>query len=180
MIGAANLVPASAVALTEIIAEASLPKGLFNLVMGSVAIGNALVAYEGINAISFTGSVARPPIAAAAAATMPRLQMEMGSKNALVVMDDADTTLRFCAANAASAEPDRNAPPSRLIGHDAVHDEFVEKLVAAKGMKVGLPGEGTQIGPVVSEGQLSKPEYVVFARSEGGDILCGGDGRHAA
>ena len=178
----ANLVPASAVALTKIIAEAGLPKGLFNLVMGSGGtIGNALVAHEGIDAISFTGSVATGrQIAAAAAATMPRLQMEMGSKNALVIMDDADIDLAVsCAANGAfGGTGQKCTASSRLIVHDAVHDEFVEKLViAAKALKIGHAlAEGTQIGPVVSETQLTENlEYVALAHSEGGDILCGGD-----
>ena len=180
----ANLVPASAVALTKIIAEAGLPKGLFNLVMGSGGtIGNALVAHEGIDAISFTGSVAtgrQIAAAAAAAATMPRLQMEMGSKNALVIMDDADIDLAVsCAANGAfGGTGQKCTASSRLIVHDAVHDEFVEKLViAAKALKVGHAlTEGTQIGPVVSETQLTENlEYVALAHSEGGDILCGGD-----
>ncbi|MEK9934849.1 MAG: aldehyde dehydrogenase family protein, partial [Rhodobiaceae bacterium] len=85
----ANLVPASAVALTEIIADAGLPAGLFNLVMGSGGtIGDALVSHPAVNAITFTGSVETGRrIAASAIGNMPRLQMEMGSKNALVVMD---------------------------------------------------------------------------------------------
>ncbi len=117
----ANLVPASAVALTEIIADAGLPAGLFNLVMGAGStIGDALVSHPAIKAITFTGSVE----------------------------------------------------------HDAVHDEFVEKLVAAtKAMTVGHAlEEGTQIGPVVSEGQLAANlEYMDIARKEGGEVLCGGD-----
>lgn len=178
----ANLVPASAVALTEIIADAGLPAGLFNLVMGSGAtIGDALVSHPAVNAITFTGSVQTGRrIAAAAIGNMPRLQMEMGSKNALVVMDDADLDLAVaCAANGAfGGTGQKCTASSRLIVHDAVHDAFVEKLVAAtKALKVGHALEdGTQIGPVVSEGQLAENlDYVALAKSEGGEILCGGD-----
>ncbi len=178
----ANLVPASAVALTEIIADAGLPAGLFNLVMGSGAtIGDALVSHPAVNAITFTGSVQTGHrIAAAAIGNMPRLQMEMGSKNALVVMDDADLDLAVaCAANGAfGGTGQKCTASSRLIVHDAVHDAFVEKLVAAtKALKVGHALEdGTQIGPVVSEGQLVENlDYVALAKREGGEILCGGD-----
>ena len=131
----ANLVPASAVAVTEIIAGAGLPAGLFNLVMGSGAtIGDALVSHPAVNAITFTGSVETGRrIAAAAIGNMPRMQMEMGSKNALVVMDDTDLDLAVgCAVNGAfGGTGQKCTASSRLIVHDAVHDAFVEKLVAA-------------------------------------------------
>jgi len=178
----ANLVPASAVALTEIIAEAGLPAGLFSLVMGAGStIGDALVSHPAVKAITFTGSVETGRrIAAAAIGNMPRMQMEMGSKNALVVMDDADIDLAVaCAANGAfGGTGQKCTASSRLIVHDAVHDEFVEKLVAAaKQMVVGHAlAEGTQIGPVVSDGQLAANlEYMDIARAEGGEVLCGGE-----
>ena len=178
----ANLVPASAVALTEIIANAGLPSGLFNLVMGSGStIGDALVSHPAIKAITFTGSVETGRrIAAAAIGNMPRMQMEMGSKNALAVMDDADIDLAVaCAANGAfGGTGQKCTASSRLIVHDAVHDEFVEKLVATTSkMVVGHAlAEGTQIGPVVSETQLSENlAYMALAREEGGEVLCGGD-----
>ena len=178
----ANLVPASAVAVTEIIAGAGLPAGLFNLVMGSGAtIGDALVSHPAVNAITFTGSVETGRrIAAAAIGNMPRMQMEMGSKNALVVMDDADLDLAVaCAVNGAfGGTGQKCTASSRLIVHDAVHDAFVEKLVAAtRALTVGHALEdGTQIGPVVSAGQLAENlDYVALARREGGEILCGGD-----
>jgi aldehyde dehydrogenase (NAD+) len=125
----ANLVPASAVALTEIIADAGLPTGLFNLVMGpGGSIGDALVSHPAVNAITFTGSVETGRrIAASAIGNMPRLQMEMGSKNALVVMDDADLDLAVaCAANGAfGGTGQKCTASSRLIVHDAIHDAFV-------------------------------------------------------
>ena len=178
----ANLVPASAVALTEIIADAGLPTGLFNLVMGSGStIGDALVSHPAIKAITFTGSVETGRrIAAAAIGNMPRMQMEMGSKNALVVMDDADIDLAVaCAANGAfGGTGQKCTASSRLIVHDAIHDEFVEKLVATTSkMVVGHAlAEGTQIGPVVSETQLAENlAYMALAREESGEVLCGGD-----
>ncbi|MEC8088850.1 MAG: aldehyde dehydrogenase family protein [Pseudomonadota bacterium] len=178
----ANLVPASAVALTEIIADAGLPDGLFNLVMGSGAtIGDALVSHPAVNAITFTGSVETGRrIAAAAIGNMPRMQMEMGSKNALVVMDDADIDLAVaCAVNGAfGGTGQKCTASSRLIVHDAIHDTFVEELVAeTTRLQVGHALEdNTQIGPVVSAAQLAENlDYVALAKQEGGEILCGGE-----
>ena len=144
------------------------------------AIGDALVSHPAVNAITFTGSVETGRrIAAAAIGNMPRLQMEMGSKNALVVMDDADIDLAVaCAVNGAfGGTGQKCTASSRLIVHDAVHDMFVEKLVAeTSSLKVGHALEdGTQIGPVVSAGQLAENlDYVGLAKQEGGEILCGG------
>jgi len=108
------------------------------------------------------------------------MQMEMGSKNALVVMDDADIDLAVaCAANGAfGGSGQKCTASSRLIVHDAVHDEFVEKLVAStRNMVVGHAlADGTQIGPVVSDTQLAENlAYMDIARAEGGEVLCGGD-----
>ena len=178
----ANLVPASAVALAEIIASTDLPAGLFNLVMGAgSSIGDALVTSAAINAITFTGSVETGRrIAAGAIANMTRMQMEMGSKNALAVMDDADIDLAVaCAVNGAyGGTGQKCTASSRIIVHDAVHDQFVDKMLAAtKALQVGHAlEEGTQIGPVVSDTQLAENlDYVALAKSEGGEILCGGE-----
>ena len=178
----ANLVPASAVALAEIIASTDLPAGLFNLVMGAgSSIGDALVTSAAIDAITFTGSVETGRrIAAGAIANMTRMQMEMGSKNALAVMDDADIDLAVaCAVNGAyGGTGQKCTASSRIIVHDAVHDQFVNKMLAAtKTLQVGHAlEEGTQIGPVVSDTQLAENlDYVALAKSEGGEILCGGE-----
>ena len=178
----ANLVPASAVALAEIIASTDLPTGLFNLVMGAgSSIGDALVTSAAIDAITFTGSVETGRrIAAGAIANMTRMQMEMGSKNALAVMDDADIDLAVaCAVNGAyGGTGQKCTASSRIIVHDAVHDQFVDKMLAAtNALQVGHAlEEGTQIGPVVSDTQLAENlDYVALAKSEGGEILCGGE-----
>lgn len=178
----ANLTPASAVALTEIIARQDIPAGLFNLVTGpGRAVGQRLVESRGVDAISFTGSVpVGRGIAAAAIANMTKIQMEMGSKNPMLVMDDADLDLAVAhAANAAfGGTGQKCTAASRLIVHAAVHDAFVEKLVAAaRALKVGHALEdGTQIGPVVSEGQLSQNlDYVGVGKAGGAELLCGGE-----
>lgn len=177
----ANLVPASAVALTEIIAKQDLPAGLFNLVMGAGgSMGQRLVEHPGIDAISFTGSVpVGKGIAASAIGNLTKLQMEMGSKNALAVMDDADLELSVAAAlnGAFGGTGQKCTASSRLVVHEAIHDAFAEKLVAAAGkMKVGhaLQPE-TRMGPVVSESQFRQNlENVALAQREGGELLTGG------
>lgn len=178
----ANLVPASAVALAEIIARQALPTGLFNLVMGSGrGTGQQLVSHPGVDAISFTGSVeVGREIAVSAVSNFTKIQLEMGSKNALAVMDDADIeTAVNCALNGAfSGTGQKCTASSRLVVHEAIHDEFVERLVAgAESMVVGPAlNPDTQMGPVASAAQLdANLENVALARKEGGEILCGGE-----
>jgi len=178
----ANQTPASAVALTEIVARQDIPPGLFNLVTGpGAAVGRRLAESAGIDAISFTGSVpVGRGIAAAAIGNMTKMQMEMGSKNPMIVMDDADLDLAVAhACNAAfGGTGQKCTAASRLIVHDAVHDAFVEKLVAAaKALRVGHALEpGTQIGPVVSKAQLAQNlDYVAAGKAEGAELLCGGE-----
>ena len=177
----ANITPASAVALAEIIDRQDIPKGLFSLVMGSGrAVGQALVESPMVDAISFTGSVpVGRGIAAAAVQNFTKVQMEMGSKNALAVMDDADLDLAVTLAlgGAFGGTGQKCTASSRLVVHEAVHDAFVEKLVAgAEAMKVGHALEaGVQMGPVVSEQQLAENlAYVDLGKSEGAELACGG------
>ena len=178
----ANLTPASAVALTDIINRQDIPTGLFSLVMGAGStIGQRLVESPQVDAISFTGSVpVGKGIAAAAIQNLTKVQMEMGSKNALAVMDDADLDLAVTLAlgGAFGGTGQKCTASSRLVVHEAIHDAFVEKLVAAtKALKVGHAlEEGTQIGPVVSAQQLAENlEYVTLGQTEGAELACGGE-----
>ncbi|SHK96675.1 aldehyde dehydrogenase (NAD+) [Roseovarius marisflavi] len=177
----ANMTPASAYALTEIISRQDIPKGLFNLVMGAGgSIGQRLVESPKVNAISFTGSVpVGKGIATAAIQNLTKVQMEMGSKNALAVMEDADLDLAVTLAlgGAFGGTGQKCTASSRLVVHAGIHDAFVEKLVAgAEAMKVGHAfEEGTQLGPVVSETQLNENlAYVDLGKSEGAELACGG------
>jgi len=176
----ANLTPASAVAFAEIIDRQNLPAGLFNLVMGGgSSIGQQLVESSSVDAISFTGSVPVGRGIAAAAQNFTKVQLEMGSKNALAVMDDCDLDLAVsCALNGAfGGTGQKCTASSRLVVHENIHDAFVEKLVAgAKALRVGHAlEEGTQIGPVVSEEQLSANlDYISAGNAEGAELLCGG------
>ncbi|MCR9212347.1 MAG: aldehyde dehydrogenase family protein [Proteobacteria bacterium] len=178
----ANATPASAVALTEIIAKQDLPPGLFNLVMGAgQAIGQNLVESPKVDAISFTGSVpVGRGIASAAVQNFTKLQLEMGSKNALVVMDDGDLDIAASVAlgGAFGGTGQKCTASSRLVVHEKVHDAFVEKLVAgAEALKVGHAlDEQTQMGPVVSANQLRENlDYINVGKEEGGELLCGGE-----
>ena len=178
----ANLTPASAVALTEIISRQDIPKGLFNLVMGpGGAVGQHLVESPKLDAISFSGSVpVGKGIAAGAIGNLTKVQMEMGSKNPLAVMDDADLDLAVTLAlgGAFGGTGQKCTASSRLIVHAAVHDAFVDKLVAGtQALKVGHAlTAGTQLGPVVSQQQLDENQaYVALGKTEGAELACGGD-----
>lgn len=178
----ANVTPASAVALTEIIAKQDIPAGLFSLVMGAGrSVGQRLVESKDIDAISFTGSVpVGKGIATAAIANFTKVQLEMGSKNALAIMDDADLDLAISVAlgGAFGGSGQKCTASSRLVVHHSIHDAFVEKFIAgAKAMKVGHAlEEGTQIGPIVSEEQLQENlSYVELGKSERAELACGGE-----
>ena len=177
----ANITPASAWALAEIIHRQAIPAGLFNLLMGpGSAIGRELAAKAEIQGLSFTGSgEVGSGIAAAAAARFVKLQLEMGSKNPLVIMDDADLdrAVDLAVNGAFGGTGQKCTASSRLIVHRPIHDAFVERFLAkTKALKVGHAlGEGVQMGPVVSQAQLdSNLAYVALAQSEGGELATGG------
>jgi len=179
----ANVTPASAWALSEVISrQEGLPAGAFNLVMGSgAAVGQSLIESPDIDAVTFTGSLGvGRRIAQACANNLTKFQLEMGSKNALVVMDDGDLDVAAAAAlnGAFGGTGQKCTASSRLIVHRAVHDAFVEKLSAGlQALKVGHAlAEGTQMGPVVDAGQLdSNLAYLELAKSEGCTHVCGGE-----
>ena len=178
----ASLTPASAVALTEIIAQQDIPAGLFNLVMGSGSdIGNTLTAHPNVNAISFTGSVdVGRQVATKAASHFAKVQLEMGSKNALLVMDDADIDLavKAAASGAFGSTGQKCTASSRLVVHDKILDSFVDRLQAQMAsMVVGHALDvSSQIGPVASRTQLNENiRYLKLGREEGAHLLCGGE-----
>ncbi|MCC5993376.1 MAG: aldehyde dehydrogenase family protein [Rhodobacteraceae bacterium] len=176
----AELVPASAHALADIIARSGLPAGVFNLVFGpGRKIGAALVDSPRVTAISFTGSVATGRgIAAACAAQLKKFQLEMGGKNPMVVLDDADLDVAVEASvnGAFYSTGQRCTASSRLIVTDAIHDRFVAQLHdRLSALRVGHAlAPDTQIGPVVDARQLEQNErYLQIAQDEGG-IVQGG------
>lgn len=178
----ANLTPASAVALTEIIHRQGLPAGTFNLVLGSGSeVGNTLINSKAIDAVSFTGSVdTGRKVAAATAPNFVRCQLEMGSKNALVIADDADIDIAVEAtiAGSFSGTGQKCTASSRLIVTDAIHDVYVDALVKRMAsLKVGHAlEEGVFMGPVVDDKQLaSNLAWVERGQALGGELAIGGE-----
>lgn len=178
----ADLVPASVWALVEILSRTALPKGVVNLVMGrGSVVGQTLLDSKDVNAISFTGSVETGgKVAMACASRGAKFQLEMGGKNPLVVLDDANVDAAVAAAvdGAFYQTGQRCTASSRLIVGSKIHDAFVDKMVAAmKTLKVDHAlKEGTIIGPVVDESQMAQDErYIKIARDEGGELVWGGE-----
>ena len=169
----ASLTPASAIALTEIISKQDIPSGLFNLVLGSGSnIGNKIASHPDIVAITFTGSVeVGKKLYQNSSPLLKKMQMEMGSKNPLVVMEDANlNTAISCAANGAyGGTGQKCTASSRLIVHEDIYAKFVEGLVEnIKNLKVGHAlDEGTQMGPASNESQYeSNLNYIEIGKGE--------------
>jgi alpha-ketoglutaric semialdehyde dehydrogenase len=173
--------PASVVALAKVLEEAGLPAGGFNVVMGSGgAVGDPLVSHPDVKVVSFTGSteVGRR-ISVACAPTFKRVHLEMGGKNAILVMDDADVDLAVDGAiwGAFGTTGQRCTASSRLLVHKKVYDDFVGKLAArAKKLKVGNGLDaGVEMGPCVSEKQRENvARYVEIGKKEGAKLVTGG------
>jgi aldehyde dehydrogenase (NAD+) len=177
--------PGAAWELFAILERAGLPAGVANLVNGyGAAAGQTLL--DGADAVSFTGSVATGrKIAAGASERMMRVQLEMGGKNPLVVLDDADLDVAVeCALNGAFySAGQRCTASSRLIVADGIHDRFVQALTdRMRKLVVGDPRTaGTQIGPVINAAQLEKIlGYIELGRSEGATLAEGGKRAEAA
>ena len=155
----ASLTPATAHALHEIIHEAGLPKGVFNLILGGGAMGGALTEHPDVAGISFTGGQSTgAQVARAAMSHNARVQLEMGGKNPLVVLDDCDLDRAVqCALDGAFfATGQRCTASSRIIVTQDIHDRFVDALAArVKALKVGdALAADTQMGPLASQAQL--------------------------
>ena len=178
----AELAPACAWRLAEIISRSELPPGAFNLVMGrGSVIGQAIVNHPGIAGVSFTGSVEiGRTVAMACAKHLTKVQLEMGGKNPLVVLDDADLDVAVNAAVNGSyfSTGQRCTASSRLIVTEGIHDRFVAAMVERmKQLKVDdALAETTDIGPVIDDMQRAKDmSYVELGKSEGARLVCGGE-----
>lgn len=180
----AELVPGSAWALADIVSRSGLPAGAFNLVMGSGAeIGPALVEDSRVAGLSFTGSVGTGRrLAAACAARGAKFQLEMGGKNPLIVLDDADLAVAVnCAVQGAFySTGQRCTASSRFIVTRGIHDRFVKALIERMTqLQVDdARRAGTDIGPVVDERQLAIDlDYIRLAKEEGATLAFGGEHR---
>jgi acyl-CoA reductase-like NAD-dependent aldehyde dehydrogenase len=178
----AELTPGCAWEMADIISRSGIPKGAFNLVMGKGSvIGEPLVANPDVAGVSFTGSIGvGHSIAKTCAERLAKVQLEMGGKNPLVVLDDADLDTAVGAAINGSffSTGQRCTASSRLIVTAGIHDRFVAAMVAK--MKTLVVDDalapGTDIGPVVDETQLKKNlEYVGIGKKEGAKLAIGGE-----
>ncbi|TDK48975.1 aldehyde dehydrogenase family protein [Antarcticimicrobium luteum] len=177
----ADLTPGCAHVIAEALHRHGCPPGVFNLVMGrGSTVGEAMVTHPDIDAISFTGSVATGHrIAETCGRLRKKVQLEMGGKNPMVVLDDADLSVAVpaCLNGTFFSTGQRCTASSRLIVTEGIHDAFVDELTRQmQALTVGDARDpATQIGPVVDAKQLqSNLDYVALARQEGAEVM-GGD-----
>ncbi len=173
--------PLLSIELVKILAEAGLPKGVLNLVMGEGStVGSAIVHNKSIRAISFTGSVETGKwILREAGKDMKRVSLELGGKNPIIVMDDADMELAIDGVlwGAFGTTGQRCTAASRVIVHEKILPAFQKKLIdRTKKLKLGNGlDENTDMGPVINNSQLQKvSKYVEIGKEEGAKLALGG------
>ena len=175
-----EMTPLSALAFGEILQEAGLPDGLFNVVQGMGDVGAALVTDPRVAKVSLTGSVPTGrKVYASAAGGIKAATMELGGKSPLILFEDADLDNAVGAAMLANfySAGQICSNGTRVFVHRAVKDAFLEKLASRTGRIVlGDPlDEGTQMGPLVSDGQMRKVlGYIALGKAEGARLVCGG------
>ena len=178
----ASLVPGCAHALAELLADCGCPPGVFNLVVGSGReVGDAIVNAPEVDAISFTGSVETGrALAARAVAGMKKIQLEMGGKNPLIVVDDADldNAVECAVQGAFYSTGQRCTATSRVIVTPGIYGRFRHALLArTTALVVGdALDETTQIGPAVDAAQLKTDlDYIAVGQKEGARLVAGGE-----
>jgi aldehyde dehydrogenase (NAD+) len=178
--------PLLAAKLIELFAEAGLPNGVVNMVYGSGAeIGEALVRHPDVPVISFTGSRATGGrVNEAGAGQLKRIHLELGGKNAIIVMDDADLDLAVDGIlwSAFGTSGQRCTAASRVIVHERVHDALLSRLVPrVEALRLGDGLDpATDVGPIINEAQLRRVASYADASGgvgvdEGADVLTGGE-----
>lgn len=184
-----ELTPLSALNFVKVLEEAGVPSGVVNMVTGGPAVGETLTTHPDVSVVSFTGSTGVGRLVNQNAAPhFKKVHLEMGGKNAIMVMDDANLELALegCLWGGFGTTGQRCTAASRVIVHDQVHDRFVEQFVQrAAALRVGDGLDAaTQMGPSISEKQLQKVMgYVEIGKQEGATLACGGhrltSGAHA-
>jgi aminomuconate-semialdehyde/2-hydroxymuconate-6-semialdehyde dehydrogenase len=176
-----ELTPLTANLLAEVIHEIGLPKGVFNLIHGyGHECGQALVEHSNINLISFTGGTSTGKIVAKTAAPMfKKLSLELGGKNATIILKDADlnSNMENIVRSAFLNQGQVCLCGSRILVHESIYPVFLEQfLKSVSSMKMGNPlDENTQLGALISNNHLEKVEsYIRLAKKEGGEIVYGG------
>ena len=178
----ATLTPLSAVNFVRILEEAGVPPGVVNLVTGGgEAVGERLLSHVDVRVVSFTGStdVGRT-VAQKTAASFKKVHLEMGGKNVVMIMDDANLELAVegCLWGGFGTSGQRCTAASRVVVHERVYRAFLEMFVArAKALRVGDGLDPrTQVGPSVSAEQRDRVvRYVEIGRNEGAMLACGGN-----
>ncbi|MEW6511631.1 MAG: aldehyde dehydrogenase family protein [Bacteroidota bacterium] len=174
--------PATATSLVGVLMEAGVPEGAVNIVHGGGGeVGNAIVSHPDVDVVSFTGSTeVGKKISAMAAATLKRVSLELGGKNAQIVMDDADLNLALEGVlwGAFGTTGQRCTATSRLILHEKVYDRFLDMLV--KRTQALRLGDGlqptTDVGPCINKGQQDTvSSYVAIGQQQGARLLTGGE-----
>jgi len=175
-----ELTPLSALNFVKVLEEAGVPPGVVNTVTGGPSVGETLTTHPDVSVVSFTGSTAVGKLVNQNAAPhFKKVHLEMGGKNAIMVMDDANLELALegCLWGGFGTTGQRCTAASRVIVHEEVHDRFVEQFVQrASALRVGDGLDAaTQMGPSISEKQLQKVMgYVEIGKQEGATLACGG------
>jgi acyl-CoA reductase-like NAD-dependent aldehyde dehydrogenase len=177
----ATLTPLSALNFVRILEEAGIPRGVVNLVTGGGGeIGNALLVSDDVRVVSFTGStdVGRA-VSESVAPTFKKVHLEMGGKNVVMIMDDANLELAVegCLWGGFGTTGQRCTAASRVVVHEKVYQAFLDAFVErARSLRVGDGLDpGTEVGPLVSEGQRETVmKYVAIGVDEGAALVCGG------
>jgi aldehyde dehydrogenase (NAD+) len=176
----ATLTPLSAVNFVRVLEEAGVPPGVVNLVTGSADVGMRMCTHEAVKVVSFTGSTAVGRLVNQnAAPSFKKVHLEMGGKNIVVVMEDAQIELAVegCLWGGFGTTGQRCTAASRVVVHEKVYDAFLDAFTrGAKSLRVGNGlGDGAQVGPLVSEAQLETvTKYVDIGVQEGARLVTGG------
>jgi aldehyde dehydrogenase (NAD+) len=177
----ATLTPLSALHFVKILEEAGVPAGVVNLVTGAGGeVGAAMLGGDAVRVVSFTGStVVGRSVSEAVAPSFKKVHLEMGGKNVIMVMEDANLDLAVdgCVWGGFGTTGQRCTAASRVVVHERVYHAFLDRFVTrARALRVGDGLDPrTQMGPSVSEGQLKTVmQYVEIGRGEGARLMCGG------
>ena len=186
----ATLTPLSAVNFVRVLEDAGIPPGVVNLVTGGPEVGTALATHDAVKVVSFTGSTSVGRLVNQHAAPgFKKAHLEMGGKNVIIVMDDAQIELAVegCLWGGFGTTGQRCTAASRVVVHEKIYAAFLDQFAArARALRVGNGlEEGVQVGPLVSESQLETVmKYVAIGRAEGATLVTGGhrltDGPHAS
>jgi betaine-aldehyde dehydrogenase len=176
----ASLTPLSCLKLAEILTEAGVPAGVFNVIFGDADIGQALSLHPGIDKVSLTGSTATgKKVMADAASTLKSVTMELGGKSPLIIFADADLDNAVSAAMMANfyTQGEICTNGTRVFVASDIHDEFVRRLLErTRRLIIGDPTDPqTQVGALISTEHMNKVlQYIAQGKADGATVLCGG------